>query len=56
MLFFAIYFTGCGIGIGSIQMIAVFEEKACLSGFVMGRPSTASLVFANLKTLVCRLS
>jgi hypothetical protein len=56
LFFFAVYFTGFGIGKGSVQMIAVFEEKTSMSVFVMGRPSTASLVSAKLNTLLCRLS
>jgi hypothetical protein len=37
-------------------MIAIFEEKAGLKVFVMGRPSTALLVLAKLKALICRSS
>jgi hypothetical protein len=52
----AIYFTGCGIEIGSVQMIAVFEEQTGLSGFVMGGPSAAFLGIAKSMTLICRSS
>jgi hypothetical protein len=56
LFFLAVYFTGCGIGIGSVNVMTIFEEKASLSDFVMGRPPTASLVSAKLKTLFCSLS